>query len=368
MKFSITQNELNDIADIIGGAIPKKAIKPILSGVKIYANGGKVIFEATDMESSVRIESQATGIEGGGQYVVDASTLKEIAKNSISTLIDFELEENKVVAHLGSGEIKIPVMNANDYPELSFAELGDEINVPYKYFKDMTDKTVFCASTDEMARNLNGVLLEFEGRSFRMVTADSYRMAVAARHLDRGGQIDMNMFVPLKAVKQMLKLVKDDITLKFDTKSLTFKMAYGSFDSWVTFSTRLLDVRFPNYRNVLPKDFQTELTVNRKELIDAVKLIGVIAKGKGDTVKFDIQGDTLQVTAKSQDRGDGDVKLQIKKEGKDMLIAFDPQFLIEGLSKYDVEDIKLQFVDESNAMQTGDDYNLHIIMPVKIRA
>jgi len=189
-------------------------------------------------------------------------------------------------------------------------------------------------------------------------------MAVAARHLDRGGQIDMNMFVPLKAVKQMLKLVKDDITLKFDTKSLTFKMAYGSFDSWVTFSTRLLDVRFPNYRNVLPKDFQTELTVNRKELIDAVKLIGVIAKGKGDTVKFDIQGDTLQVTAKSQDRGDGDVKLQIKKEGKDMLIAFDPQFLIEGLSKYDVEDIKLQFVDESNAMQTGDDYNLHIIMPV----
>jgi len=129
-----------------------------------------------------------------------------------------------------------------------------------------------------------------------------------------------------------------------------------------------MDVQFLNYKNVLPVAFQTEITVNRKELIDSIKLIAVIAKGKGDTVRFDIQGDTLSVTARSQDRGDGDVKLMIEKLGKDMLIAFDPQFLIEGLSKYDVEDIKLQFVDESNAMQTGDDYNLHIIMPVKIRA
>jgi DNA polymerase-3 subunit beta len=361
---------MNSIAEIIGGTIPKKAIKPILSGVKIYAQDGKVLFEATDMESSVRIESKAYDIEGTGAYVlegtdayvIDAETLKEIAKKSITTQIEFELEDNKAIAHLGAGQIKIPVMNAEDYPLLSFAEQGDEILIPYKYFKDMTDKTVFCASTDEMVRNLNGVLWHFEGRIFRMVTADSYRMSIAQRHLDRGGQIDINLFLPLKAVKQMLKIVKDDIKIKYDSKAITF--VQGN----ITFATRLLDVNFPNYKAVVPEQFETTIKVNRKELIDAVKLIEVIARGKGDTVKFDIQGGMLNVAARSQDRGDGDVKLMIEHSDKDILVAFDPNFLVEGLSKYDVEDIEMKFVDASNAMQTGDDKDIHIVMPVKIRS
>ena len=362
MKFTIKKEELKYIAEIIGATIPKKAIKPILSGVKIYNKNDRIIFEATDMESSVRIISEAYDVKEAGQYVIDAETLKEIAKNSIANQINFELEKNKAVAKFGTGLIKIPVMNAEDYPALSFAEAGDEIKMSADMFKEMTDKTVFSASGDEMQRNLNGVLFEFDGDKFKMVTADSYRMAVAQRLLDRGEQIDMNMFVPLKAIKQMQKLIKKDAVIRYDSKSITFTQHR------ITFSTRLMDVQFPNYKAVLPVAFQTEITVNRKELIDAVKLISVIAKGKGDTVKFDIQGDTLSVTARSQDRGDGDVKLLIKKAGKDMTIAFDPHYLIEGLSKYEPEEITLKFVDESNAMQTGDEHDLHVIMPVKIRS
>ena len=362
MKFTIKQNELKYIADIIGGVIPKKNIKPILSGVKIYNKNDRVIFEASDMESAVRIVSEAYDVKDAGQYVIDAETLKEIAKNSIATEIKIELEPNKAIAKFGTGSIKIPVMNAEDYPELNFAETGEEIKITADMFHDMADKTVFSASNDEMQRNLNGVLWEFDGQTFKMVTADSYRMAVAQRLLDRGEQINMNMFVPLKAIRQMQKLIKKDAVVRYDSKSITFAQQR------VTFSTRLMDVQFPNYKNVLPVAFQTEITVNRKELIDAVKLIAVIAKGKGDTVKFDIQGDVLSVTARSQDRGDGDVKLMIEKLGKDMLIAFDPHYLIEGLSKYELEEITLKFVDENNAMQTGDEHDLHIIMPVKIRS
>lgn len=362
MTFTINQQELKNISEIIGATIPKKAIKPILAGVKIYNNNDRIIFEATDMESSVRIISEAYDVKEAGQYVIDAETLKEIAKNSIANQIQFDLQNNKAVAKFGTGLIKIPVMNVEDYPALSFAEAGDEIKMSADMFKEMTDKTVFSASDDEMQRNLNGVLFEFEGDEFKMVTADSYRMAVAQRLLDRGEQIDMNMFVPLKAIKQMQKLIKKDAVIRYDSKSITFTQQR------ITFSTRLMDVRFPNYKAVLPVAFQTEITANRKELIDAVKLISVIAKGKGDTVKFDIQGDTLSVTARSQDRGDGDVKLLIEKAGKDMTIAFDPHFMIEGLSKYELEEITLKFVDESNAMQTGDEHDLHIIMPVKIRS
>src|SRR6056297_3207445 len=179
MRFTINQQELKNIAEIIGATIPKKAIKPILSGVKIYNNNDRIIFEATDMESAVRIVSEAYDVKEAGQYVIDAETLKEIAKNSIANQIQFDLQENKAVAKFGTGLIKIPVMNAEDYPALNFAEAGDEIKMSADMFREMTDKTVFSASNDEMQRNLNGMLFEFDGDEFKMVTADGYRMSVA---------------------------------------------------------------------------------------------------------------------------------------------------------------------------------------------
>ncbi len=218
MKFTIRKNELTEIANTIAGVLPKKNIKPILSGVLISNENGKITFVASDMESAIRIDSDAFDISGKGKHVVDAETLREVAKNAFSEEITITIESNKAIAHIGKGNIKIPVMNADDYPDIEFADKGEEIQLPAKITQELISDVLFCASTDEMSRNLNGVLWEFEGNYLRMVTADTYRMAVAEKRIERISTGNINIFASLKTMKMMQKLIKKDLVIRYDTK------------------------------------------------------------------------------------------------------------------------------------------------------
>ncbi len=352
----------------IVGIIPKKNIKPILSGVKIHSKDDNIYFSATDMESSMMIKVECFDLEEQGSYVIDALTLEEISKNLLKDEVHFTLEPNKAIAHTGAGEIKIPVMNADDYPELDFDNVGEEIQLPKEKIMEMIEKVLFCASTDEMIRNLNGVLWEFSGKYLRLVSADSYRMAVTEEIVFDEERPDLSFFLSLKSMKEIQSLLKESdeehFTIKFDGKKVITRIKN------ILFTARLMDVSFPNYKAVLPEQFQTKIIIDRIEILKALKLINIIAKGKGDTVKLNIEENKLEISARSQDRGDGDIPYEIKQEGKDMLVAFDPVYLIEGLQHFDGAELEMNFVDENNALQINDTEIsgfLHIIMPVKIR-
>src|SRR6056297_89660 len=368
MKFVMKKNNLIQSTSKNVRIIPKKNIKPILSGVKIHSKDEEIFFSATDMESSMMIKSEAYEKEGEGAYVIDALTLEEISKNLLKDEVFFTLEPNKAIAHTGAGEIKIPVMNADDYPELDFENVGESIVLPKKMVLDMIKKVLFCASTDEMIRNLNGVFWEFSGKYLRLVSADSYRMAVTEEIVFDEERPDLSFFLSLKSMKEIQSLLKESdeehFTIKFDGKKVITKIKN------IFFTARLMDVSFPNYKAVLPEQFQTKIIIDRAEILKALKLINIIARGKGDTVKLNIQENKLEISARSQDRGDGDIPYDIKQEGKDMLVAFDPVYLIEGLQHFESDELELNFVDENNALQINDmDVSgfLHIIMPVKIR-
>ena len=362
MKFTIRKNELTEIANTIAGVLPKKNIKPILSGVLISNENGKITFVASDMESAIRIDSDAFDISGKGKHVVDAETLREVAKNAFSEEIAINIESNKAIAHIGKGNIKIPVINADDYPDIEFADKGEEIQLPAKITQELISDVLFCASTDEMSRNLNGVLWEFEGNYLRMVTADTYRMAVAEKRIERISTGNINIFASLKTMKMMQKLIKKDLVIRYDTKKIILKQGN------ITFSARLMDVNFPNYKAVLPDSFATEIKVNKKELTDAIKLISVIAKNQGDTVKIDIKNNVMVASARSADRGDGEVSIEIEHEGGDIIVAFDPAFILDVLKSLDEKEVSMKFVDAENALQMqSSDKVLYIVMPVKMR-
>lgn len=360
MKLTTKKNELIKAMHLITGVLPKKNIKPILSGVKITI-GEEVYLEATDMESSIRITLPCSELEGTGEAVVDASTIADVAKNLLNDEVTLDLTENKAIAHTGTGQIKIPVMNAEDYPDLDFAGVGEPITVDTSMLSDMIGDVLFCASKDEMVRNLNGVLWEFEQNCLRLVTADSYRLAVTERMVTKR-ETPLSFYVSLKGMKEISKIITgDSVDVRYD--GVKVWIAADNF----LFAVRQMDVSFPNYKGILPNSFQTAFTVDRKNLLDSLKLLSVVAKKEGDTVIFVADNDVVEIQAKSTDTGAGTMMLDTKHEGKKIRTAFDPRFLIEGLAKFDETDIKLQFVDADNAMQISNDDFLHIIMPVKIK-
>jgi len=369
VEFLLKKKEFEKAAEKLVNVIPKKNIKPIPSGVKIFEEEGVLFFEATDMESSVKIKMGAYDLKGGGTYVVDAITLHDIAKNLLNDEVTFELESNRATAHTGTGEVNIPIMNADDFPELDFSESGEQIGINREKILNMIEKVIFCASKDEMVRNLNGVFWEFSGKYLRLVSADSFRLALAEEQLFDDDAHDSIMFlIALKSMKEIQTFLKNSdeelFTISYDGKKIRLELGN------IIFASRIVESSFPDYKAVVPDSFKTRLVIKKGELLKSLRLINIITKEVGDTVKLDITDERFLLTARSPDRGDAEIPLSVKKEGQDLKIAFDPAFLIEGIQHFDNEDLELNFVDENSALQINDlDLQgfVHIIMPVKLR-
>jgi DNA polymerase-3 subunit beta len=377
MKMTLNTKEMKEILKRAKKAIPKQNIKPIISGIKIRPNGTMI---TTDMETVTVFFPEVNNIEGQGTTVIDVSVFKSLVDKIKSPRFNLEIEPNKVVITYQNITMKIPVMNPDDYPEVEIPEEGQDVLINREeLYQGLTD-VLFTASTDDMIRNLNGVLFEIEGHTLRMVTADSYRMSVKEIRLNTKPFENMKQFfISLKAAKQIhegLKITQGvNVGFDFSNKHLNVFLGSAEIDNRKTYKccfriiTKYMDVSFPNYKAVLPESFQTVATFNRQELLEAITTAEQIAKGKGDTIKFELNG-SMKVVTRSQDRGDFEAVLTGTREGKENTIAFDPCYIIESLKHFKNDDVVFSFVDENNALQITepDQYDyLNIIMPVKIR-
>ncbi|HPE68581.1 MAG TPA: DNA polymerase III subunit beta [Thermotogota bacterium] len=371
MQFTVNRKELEYATARITNVIPAKAIKPILSGVHLFVREGKVFLQATDMEISIQVELQNTLVEGEFATVVDARTLDEIAKNSLADQVRCELEGNVLKIHTGKGFLHLPTMPAEDFPDVNFMDIGQAIVLPSEILQQMVERVIFSASPDEFMRNLNGMFWEFSGTLLRLVCADGFRLALAEEDileesetgLDEGKQF----LISLKAMKEIVHFLRenqeDTFSLLYDGKRIGFQTEK------VQFVSRLLEINFPDYRRVLPSGFKTKLIADRERLLKHLKFVQIITRASGESVRLEIRDNTLRIIARSIDKGDADIPFEVEQEGKDLTIAFNPRFLIEGLQHLKGEKVEIGLVDANSPLQMNEmDIKgfLHIVMPVRM--
>ncbi len=370
MKFDINRSDFTYAISKVVNIIPSKNIKPILSGVLIKLEDNVVNFTATDMESSINIALNCNQYEGNGEFVIDAKTMAEVARNLLDNTVELELEGNSVRVTSGSGALKLPIMDVADYPNVVFMDSGREIVFPRETLVNMIDRVSFCASTDEYMRNLNGVFWEFSGTYLRMVTADGFRLALAEEEIKANEQGNMDEAVFLLSLKNMkeisgfLKEMDDEFfTIKYDGKRIGFNF------KGIKYVARIMDASFPDYKRIIPEQFKTNVVIKREEFLKHLKFASVITKSIGDSVRIEIEDSKLHLIVRSQDKGDANNTIDVEHEGANLIIAFNPRFLIEGLQHFQNEEIELNFVDSNNALQINDlDVQgfIHIVMPVRM--
>lgn len=369
MKFSINRSDFTYATSKIVNVIPNKNIKPILSGTLVKLDGDIVSFTATDMESSINIEIKCNESQGSGSFVVDAKTLAEVSRNLLDNSVEMEAEGNFLKLTSGTGSLKLPVMDVEDYPNVNFMESGREITFPRETLVNMIDKVAFCASNDEYMRNLNGIFWEFSGTFLRMVTADGFRLALAEEEI-KGDDTDTDeafFLLSLKTMKEILNFLKEiddeNFSVKYDGKriGLSFK--------GIKYVARIMDVSFPDYKRIIPEQFKTNVVIKRELFLKHLKFANIITRSIGDSVRIEIEDSKLKLMAKSPDKGDANITIDIEHEGANLVIAFNPRFLIEGLQHFQNDEIELNFVDSNNALQMNDlDVQgfIHIVMPVRM--
>ncbi len=373
MEFKIEKEEILKGLGRTQSIVEKKNTIQILSNVLLKLSGNDLTIEATDLEIGVRATYTAEGIAPGG-VTVDAKTLYEVIKQiPEGTTIHFLKKENNwLEITAGRSVFNLVGLSPEDFPEVPIPVGEKQWTMNPEILKGMIDKTVFAVSQEDMRYNLSGVFMETfeEGRAkkVRMVATDGHRLSLVDSEFE--GEIPLTtgqgIIIPKKGLAELRKILDesaDPVGIRLDGNNLMVKR------DRLTLVMRLVDGRFPDYRQVIPQNNDKVITLVREEFIRTLRRVSILSFERVKMVKFHITGAVVEITSESPDMGTAREEVPVEYAGPDMTIGFNSTYLLDILGAMDDETISLKLMDESSpgeirpAKERG---YFFIIMPMKI--
>ena len=366
MKFRCERDVLADALGSAGRAATNRTgTLPVLAGVRLEVAGDTLTVTGTDLELTIRLTIEVGG-ERDGAAVVPARLIGDIVKALPAGAVEVSLDDaagGEMSISAGRSQFSVRPLSLDDYPAQP-EPAGEAVTLPGETMAEALRQVVRAASTDDARAVLTGVLLASEDDGVRMVATDSYRLAV--RDLPDSSVLGsgQKVLIPGRALNELQRLMGDreELTVRFGERDATFEAG----DTRLT--TRLIEGEFPNYRNLLPSSYPNLLTVGKASMIEAIRRVKILAQDS-TPVRLTLGGDTVQLTAITQDVGNAAEEIDATYEGAEMTVAFNPDYLASGIEAIDADDVTLATMDPMKpAVLRGagqDDY-LYLLMPVRV--
>lgn len=367
MKFRCERDVLADAIGSAGRAATNRTgTLPVLAGVRMEVSGDTLTITGTDLELTIRLTIEVGG-ERDGAAVVPARLVGDIVKALPAGAVEVSLGsgegDTEMSISAGRSQFSVRPLSLDDYPAQAEPS-GEAVTLSAETMNDALRQVVRAASTDDARAVLTGVLLASEEEGVRMVATDSYRLAV--RDLPESSVLGsgQKVLIPGRALSELARLMGDveELTVRFGEREATFEA--GS----TRLSTRLIEGDFPNYRNLLPSSYPNLLTVSKAAMIEAIRRVKILAQDS-TPVRLTLGGDTVQLTAITQDVGNAAEEIDASYDGTEMTVAFNPDYLAAGIDAIDADDVTLATMDPMKpAVLRGaghDDY-LYLLMPVRV--
>jgi len=370
MKIHCTKAELHKGVQIIQSALSSRTTLPILLNFLIETENRKVKLVSTDLEIGMKHYIPAE-IETDGSITIPARKFSDIIQ-SLQDGYDVDLTvDTGGRVHLKSGRSRFSISGApkSEYPVLPAFSSQNAFFLPTTILLDILKKTVFAASTDETRHGLNGVFWVASQGFLELVATDGRRLAKIKRKCSLEGK-EFRAIVPTKVLAEITRLLglqdekddaKDEVAISVTENQIAFQ--FGT----TTLISRLLEGNFPNYEQVIPKKRDVQVSLDTKELLAITKRAALCAADRGGSVQYTFKKGALQVFSSSQNLEFND-EIPLEYSGEDFTIAFNPQFVIEGLKNVDSEKVRLNMTTPSNPalVETGDDSDYqYVIMPIR---
>jgi DNA polymerase-3 subunit beta len=339
-----------------GGALP------VLSGVKAELSGNSLSLAGSDLDLTIQVIASVDG-QGDGVAVLPARLTADIVRalEPGAVTVDTDGDEARIAS--GRSQFAVRLLPADDFPRVA-ATVGDEVTLDASAFAEALRQVVRAASHDDARPILTGVLMAAEGDGLRLVATDSYRLAVRdlrGTSVLREGQ---TVLVPSKALGELTRVLSgaETVTLLLGERDATFVVG----DTQLT--TRLIEGEFPNYRQLIPSTHPNRLIVGREPLLDALRRVKLLAR-EATPVRITLKAEGIELTAITQDVGQAHEDLDAKYEGAEMVIAFNPEYLADGVEAVEGDEVTLETIDALKPAVVrsveSQDY-LYLLMPVRV--
>jgi DNA polymerase-3 subunit beta len=348
MKFTIEQSKLVDVVNWVSRSLSSRPIQTALLGIVIDAEGNKVTLSGSDLETASRATTDAD-IATSGKVLVPGKLLADISRSLPNKPVTIQLDGTRVLVNAGSAKFTLPVLPINEYPNLP--EMPEALGViDADLFNEAVAQVATAAGKDDSLPSLTGVHVEVNGENITMAATDRYRLAV--RELT---------FSPARPNTEAVALIRartlhDAAKTLATAKNVNIALApAASNDRLAGFqsetkstTTRLLDGTFPPYRHLLPQESLTTTVIEVAPFLDAVRRVALVTD-KTIPLKLTFTGNSVTLEAGGGDEAQANEVFEINKTGEDLSIAFNPNYLLDGLHAINAPFAQISFNTASKA-------------------
>lgn len=366
MKISTSRDELLKPLTQIGGVVERRQTLPILANVLVSASPDQLVLTATDLEVELRTQATAQ-CDGSGEFTLPARKLIDICK-ALPEGADIELsiEGEKATLRSGRGRYTLGTLPAQDYPSIEPAAATEVLELPEKVLKRLIDKTYFAMAQQDVRYYLNGMLLEVGPGRIRTVATDGHRLALCDEPFEGDTSLDIQVILPRKAVLELSRLLgdsEDTVKLELSSSHVRLTLARASFTS------KLIDGRFPDYERVMPGGEPQTVVVDRDVLKQSLTRTAILSNEKYRGIRFRLSPGLLHLQAHNPEQDEAEEEVEISYNGDEMTIGFNVGYLLDVLGTIDSEDVKIAVADaNSSSLITNADSDAcrYVIMPMRL--
>ena len=369
MKFNVNQQELQKSLNYCQGVIEKRSTLPILSNILLEAKNSVLKITATDLDLIFIQEIKNVEIIDEGKTTTSSSIMYDIVRKfSSGKKINFStISESKIHLESEKSVFNLNCINPSEFPLTDENFDKNNFMIKSKQLLKLLNKCKFSISNDETRHYLSGIFLhqtEVEDKNFLTAAAtDSHRMSISKIRLQNKVQFDQ-IILPKKTIFQLCSLLEDyegEVKISNIKSKIKFEINNSILIS------KLIDGKFPNYVQVVPKENQKKLEVDLKSFLNSVDRVASVSLDKKDGVKFNLSKDNLDLSVNNTNSGDGKESLSVKFD-HELDISFNSRYLIDVASQLDGDNIEIYLKDTGSPALIRDpaDYDsIYVVMPMK---
>lgn len=346
MKFSTLRPQLQQAVATASRMIAARPTLPVLNNILLQTDQGQLRLSSTDLNLGYATSLPAK-VEEQGAITVPARLLSEFLNTIPTDKVKFSLEGTMLHAQAGGYQASFTTMVPDEFPEPPKLKGEKQMELSIKALRQAIPRVVFATAADESRPALTGVLLQFAPDSLTMVAADGYRLAeyqvaLTQSTIKEHGQL----IIPAKALSELMKITEgvggdETLSIRYDANQVYMEQEQTLLVS------RLIVGQFPDYRQILPQQYQTKVRVQRSQLQSALRLASLFAVDNANIVqiRFSEKDQQLTIKASSAETGQNESALEAQGEGGDNFMAFNAKYVLDVLNTSSVDYVLVQLND-----------------------
>lgn len=368
MKVLCNREKLREGLAVANNVIPTKSTKPVLSNVCLVATEDYLELVGTDLDVAVRYRIDDVKVAEPGTAVIPARVSLDFVRDlSGDTLtIDTSSSKGNCLITSGADSCELVTTDPDEFPVVSHFDEQGSLSLQAGTFTTLVNRTAFAAAREQGRYAMHGVLTEVEDGTLRMVATDGRRLAVAFAPIEAPAELPGPAIVPTKGMQLFCRVISDpldQIKIHFSENQIGIKTRNAEVFA------RLLDGEFPNYDAVIPKESSNHIEADAELLGRKIRLVANVTGDEARAVRFSVKKDHMEIFGQSAGRGEATAHMEVEYPGEEAEIAFNPDYVIEGLKNCESDKVHLEFNEKTSPgkFTLGENY-IYVVMPITIDA